>query len=264
MIGTRLRHKYEANVYFNGNGLNGTLLPGSYVLTLKSAIADGNGNDLDAADSGLPGSGAPGYQFAFTLAAGTQVEIPVSQDPGTYTSTNAQTYLQTPEAVAVNAHGDYVVTWTATDPTTGLSRVYYRLYQADGQPADMPLYAIPRSEEIHFASQPTSGTWSLSFNGQTTGALAYNISASALQTALNSLSSISGVGASVQVVQGSNSSTYFVVFQGALAGTSGGSYSPLPRACSVPTRSPRSPKSSKAVPSRRRCPLWTPSPRPRW
>ena len=85
----------------------------------------------------------------------------------------------------------------------------------------MPLYASSEVQEISFPAQPTSGNWSLTFGNKNTGNLAYNISAAALQTALNGLSSIKGVGGSVEVVNGQNAWTYFVVFQGTLASASG-------------------------------------------
>ena len=60
----------------------------------------------------------------------------------------------------------------------------------------------------------TGGTLSLTFNGQTTGDLQWNVSGADLQTALNNLSSIGGVGGSVKVVQSGH--VYRVTFQGTL------------------------------------------------
>jgi autotransporter-associated beta strand protein len=72
-------------------------------------------------------------------------------------------------------------------------------------------------------SGPTSGTFTLTFNGQTTGSLAVNVPASggvgptaSMQNALNALSSIGGSGGSVTVTQSSN--VYTVTFGGLLAG----------------------------------------------
>jgi uncharacterized repeat protein (TIGR01451 family) len=62
-----------------------------------------------------------------------------------------------------------------------------------------------------------AGTFSLTFNGQTTGALAFNATAAAVQTALAGLSSIGGVGGSVTVVAGGG--VYTVTFGGTLAFT---------------------------------------------
>jgi hypothetical protein len=62
-----------------------------------------------------------------------------------------------------------------------------------------------------------SGTFTLTFNGKTTASLAYNASASSVQSALKGLSTIGGVGGSVTV--NSSANTYTVTFGGSLAGT---------------------------------------------
>jgi hypothetical protein len=60
------------------------------------------------------------------------------------------------------------------------------------------------------------GSFTLSFNGQTTGSLPFNPSAADVQNALNGLSAISGVGGSVEVTRTAN--VYTITFFGALAG----------------------------------------------
>src|SRR5262249_9098026 len=62
----------------------------------------------------------------------------------------------------------------------------------------------------------SAGTFTLSFNGQTTAALAFNATAAQVQAALNALSTIAGGGGSVTVTQSGN--IYTVVFGGTLAG----------------------------------------------
>lgn len=62
----------------------------------------------------------------------------------------------------------------------------------------------------------TGGTFTLTYSGQTTAAIAYNAAASAVQSALIALSNI---GASDVSVSGSAGGPYTVTFQGALAGT---------------------------------------------
>jgi hypothetical protein len=64
---------------------------------------------------------------------------------------------------------------------------------------------------------PTGGTFTFTFNGQTTGALAYNITAAALKTAIEALSS---VGAGNTVVTGGplNTAPITIEFVGTLAG----------------------------------------------
>jgi hypothetical protein len=75
---------------------------------------------------------------------------------------------------------------------------------------------IAQSEIQVITSALASGTFTLSFNGQTTAAIAFNASAGTIQTALTALSSI-GAG-NVSVTSGPiNSNPATVVFQGTLA-----------------------------------------------
>ncbi|HEY5311398.1 MAG TPA: autotransporter-associated beta strand repeat-containing protein, partial [Pirellulales bacterium] len=64
----------------------------------------------------------------------------------------------------------------------------------------------------------TSGTFTISFNGSTTAALQYNAAASDIQTALNSINSIAGVGGSVVVLEVPGSTNVFsVIFEGSFS-----------------------------------------------
>lgn len=63
---------------------------------------------------------------------------------------------------------------------------------------------------------PSAGNFTLSYNGVTTGNIAYNATSSAVQTALTGLST---VGANNATVSGSAGGPYTVTFQNALAGT---------------------------------------------
>jgi autotransporter-associated beta strand protein len=64
----------------------------------------------------------------------------------------------------------------------------------------------------------TTGSFTLTFNNQTTVALAYNASAAAVQAALNALSSVKGVGGSVSVLLETTAAghVYTIVFVGSL------------------------------------------------
>jgi autotransporter-associated beta strand protein len=62
----------------------------------------------------------------------------------------------------------------------------------------------------------TSGTFTLTFNGQTTAPLAYNASAATVQAALDGLSTIGGVGGAVTVKLASG--VYTITFGGSLTG----------------------------------------------
>ena len=68
---------------------------------------------------------------------------------------------------------------------------------------------------VTVTGSPTGGTFTISFNGYTTGDLAYNASASTVQTALRALTSITSTNVAVT---GSNGGPYTVTFQNSLGG----------------------------------------------
>lgn len=70
-------------------------------------------------------------------------------------------------------------------------------------------------QTVTVTGTPTGGTFTLSYGGQTTSALAYNAAASAVQTALLALSTI---GAGNATVSGGAGGPYTVTFVGDLAG----------------------------------------------
>src|SRR5262249_37821567 len=92
-----------------------------------------------------------------------------------------------------------------------------------GSPAiDAGSAALAPSEIQDVTVTGSAGTFTLTFNGQTTGSLAFNAAASrgtrptaSLQNALNALSTIGGVGGSVTVTKASN--VYHITFGGSLA-----------------------------------------------
>jgi hypothetical protein len=71
-------------------------------------------------------------------------------------------------------------------------------------------------QQLVTISNATSGTFTLTYSGQTTGAIAYNAAASAVQTAIQALSN---VGAGNATVTGSAGGPYTVTFAGTLADT---------------------------------------------
>ena len=87
---------------------------------------------------------------------------------------------------------------------------------------DVPINANPATPTIAASNPQTftvsgaSGTFTLTFNGQTTSSLAFDATAAAVQTELNGLSSIGGVGGSAAVTQAGG--VYTVTFGGTLTG----------------------------------------------
>lgn len=70
------------------------------------------------------------------------------------------------------------------------------------------------SQNINFSAVPDAGDWTLEFDGQVTGVLAFNISAALLTTELENLSNI---GAGNVVVTGNFTVGFIIDFQGTLA-----------------------------------------------
>lgn len=81
-------------------------------------------------------------------------------------------------------------------------------------------------QTITFYGTPSGGTFTVSFNGFSTAALAYNISAANLQTALRALTSIGATGIGVS---GSAGGPYTCTFAGTLANTAVGMMTVDPR-----------------------------------
>jgi RHS repeat-associated protein len=77
-------------------------------------------------------------------------------------------------------------------------------------------YAGDSVQQVQLTGNPTGGTFTLTFNGQTTSALAYNASAATVQSALQALSSIGGGNA---LVASGTSGGWVVRFAGSLAGS---------------------------------------------
>ena len=74
--------------------------------------------------------------------------------------------------------------------------------------------SAPVNEVQTITVDATDGTFTVSYGGQTTSALAYDVSAANMQTALRALSSINGANVSV-----SGTAPYTLTFSGTLAGT---------------------------------------------
>jgi len=77
-------------------------------------------------------------------------------------------------------------------------------------------YAADEVQRVALSGAPTGGTFTLSFGGQTTSAIAYNASAATVQSALQALSSI---GSGNVLVMGGSGGPWVVRFAGTLAGT---------------------------------------------
>ena len=77
---------------------------------------------------------------------------------------------------------------------------------------------VPLGYNVTVSTDSTGGTFTLTFNGQTTSALAYNATAATVQTAFLLLSSV-GTGNAVVTGGAGATAPYLITFTGTLAGT---------------------------------------------
>jgi hypothetical protein len=93
-----------------------------------------------------------------------------------------------------------------------------RGYEVGVTTATFPVTGTNEVQTVTISGTPTGGTFTLTYSGQTTAAIAYNANAAAVTTALEALSNI-GTG-DVNVTGGPGPGVpYTVTFQGGLAGT---------------------------------------------
>ncbi|MGB4727032.1 MAG: hypothetical protein WBH86_06480, partial [Thermogutta sp.] len=119
-------NKWEAVLTVDGNGALEAGTPGlgdgDYQIELRtpsgetSGLRDKAGNPLNSTGF-LPAGANPSLSFHVTVSAQDQPVLDL----------NARTQPESPNAVARDADGDYVVVWTQTD-ASGRNRVYFRLY----------------------------------------------------------------------------------------------------------------------------------------
>lgn len=136
-------NKWEAVITLDANGVIGPGAPGleagDYRLVVRapnpaqnvSGIRDLAGNPL----------GSSGYVVAgadMTLAFSVTLVTPDVRVDTAVGTESGRTFAEAAGAVARDADGDYVVVWTVFDPIAGVDRLYYRLFDADGTPADLP------------------------------------------------------------------------------------------------------------------------------
>jgi len=136
--------KYEAIITFDLEALTPGLQPldnGLYVLSIEDAVEDAFfGNPLDGNTNGAPGLD---FEREFIIRVGEGGDDPVIEDDDL---SNGRTNAETPGAVAGDADGDYVVTWTAFSASAGMDRVYFRRFSALGVPKSPIVEVTPRSE----------------------------------------------------------------------------------------------------------------------
>jgi subtilisin-like proprotein convertase family protein len=145
-------NKWEAVITLDSNpDVAGAqpLQDGHYAIQVLSTASTATSNDTlglrDKSGNTLYRTGydsdGDDYSRSFSISVTERTDEPVSDDsPSSSILENGHTDAESSGAIAADADGQYVVVWTATDPTqNNLNKVYYRLYDADGSPADLPV-----------------------------------------------------------------------------------------------------------------------------
>lgn len=116
-----------------------------------------------------------------------------------------QVFIHMPIRIAeiIAGQGGLVVEGSLLRTRTGARVVADAGYSGRGP--DVP--GTSEVQTVTITGGPTGGTFTLTYSAQTTGAIAYNAAASAVETALNALSNLDGV-----TVSGANGGPYTVTF----------------------------------------------------
>ena len=117
---------------------------GSSTVQGQSGLRDRVGNTLY--HTGYDPAGA-NFERSFSIKVTERKDEPVNDPSATTLFQNGHTNPESPGAIAADADGHYVVVWTATESTTPdkLDKIFYRLFDADGTPADLPWWTTRRA-----------------------------------------------------------------------------------------------------------------------
>jgi hypothetical protein len=192
-----------------------TGLPGLPSVEFRGAYAGQNVNPMiqginEVQFLPIPGAGLPG-SFAINFGPETTAQI-----PNTATPTEVQAAL---EALNAFAPGDVFVTQRPGLGGTNLFTFEFRGPFSNQDVATMISANTNPNEfqRVDLLGAPTGGTFTLTFQGQTTAPLAYNASFSDVHAALAALPAIGG--AANIAVTGPPGGAWDVEFRGALANT---------------------------------------------
>jgi len=139
-------NKYEAVLTLDANSLqpgNQALGSGTYTLQVLAPVMGGQSGVTDAAGNALNLTGyvpnGANYSRQFTVILNTTTtttDIPITASSSGVQ--NPHTYPESAHAVAVAPNGNYIAVWTAYDTTLQHDRVYFRIFDANGSPAQLP------------------------------------------------------------------------------------------------------------------------------
>lgn len=175
-------------------------------------------NEIQTVDCGTATSNA----FTLTLDGQTTSTITASDSAATLEA--ALEALSNVVAVTVTKSGAvFTIEFTDIDGMANQSQLTASAYNASASSTHRitvtvvdEVAAVNEQQTVTLTGTPTGGTFTLTFDGQTTGTIAYNASSATLDTALEALSNI---GASDLTVTGSAGGPWVVEFGGSLAAT---------------------------------------------
>ncbi|QDT30491.1 hypothetical protein Enr10x_58570 [Gimesia panareensis] len=174
-------------------------------------VAIGSGNNEKQVVT-LGGTAATGGAFTLTFNSETTTTISYNASAATVQSAleGLASYSSGDFTVTGDAGGPWTVEFTGTLAGINVSLMTINTSGLTG--------AVNEVQTISSPNNPTGGTFTLSFRGETTGNIAYNASAATIQSSLESLSTIptSSVSCSGGTLPGTDVA---VTFQGALAET---------------------------------------------
>lgn len=138
----------------------------------------------------------------FLFLDGGTLDLGVVRDQNLVNTNDYSTFVETFEGIAkVGIESLQITTTTGVGPVAGYGGASH----------------ANTVQVVTVSGAPTGGTFTLSYGGQTTSAIAYNAATSAVQSALEALS---GIGAGNVLVTGTAGSSYTLTFQGALGNQS--------------------------------------------
>jgi len=159
-----------------------------------------------------------------TLTLDGQTTAPIGSASSAADLETALEALSNVVAVTVSKSGTvFTIEFTDIDGMANQSQLTASVYQSSGSSTHRitvdvvdEVAAVNEQQTVTLTGTPTGGTFTLTFDGQTTGTIVYNASSGTLDTALEALSNI---GASDLTVSGSAGGPWVVTFGGSLAAT---------------------------------------------
>lgn len=194
---------------FSGGSVGWTPQTGTGMVVRHTLDTDAPGLAFADAQQGV---GSSLYQSAASSdgsMAGAWATATVALKPGN-NPPNAPVLTAPADGSTLDRNSTQRFDWDFSDPDTGDSQSKYDLRYRLANVAKNEI------QDVTISGSPTGGTFTLTYSGQTTAAIAYNATAATVQTELEALSNI-GVGD--VAVTGAAGGPWTVTFQGALGAT---------------------------------------------